>query len=131
MIIYFIVIIIIYNMKKVVIYFDDIDREITYLVGKNKHDNFNIIDVSNPDDIWFHANHVSSCHVILQLPSDINDKKILKALIKKGAALCKQNTQKLINEKNVEIIYTFLRNVTKTKVSGCVTTKNTKTINVN
>jgi|1048.fasta_scaffold47086_2 predicted ribosome quality control (RQC) complex YloA/Tae2 family protein len=118
-------------MKKEIIYFDDIDREITYLVGKNKQDNFHIIDISSPDDIWFHANNVSSCHVILQLPEDISDKKILKILIKKGALLCKQNTHKLNNEKNVEIIYTFLKNVTKTKVCGCVTTKNTKSLYVN
>jgi len=42
--------------------------------------------------------------------------------------LCKSNTNKIKSIKNIEIIYTFIKNVTKTDVLGCVVTKNTKTI---
>jgi hypothetical protein len=42
--------------------------------------------------------------------------------------LCKNNTNKLKQLKNVEIIYTKLENVTKTNTPGCVLTQNTKTI---
>ena len=42
--------------------------------------------------------------------------------------LCKSNTNKLKSERNVEIIYTLIKNVTKTAIAGCVTTLNSKTI---
>ncbi len=110
-------------------YFDYIGEEIIYYIGKNEKDNFRIIDMASEDDIWFHANDVPSCHVIMKMPeSESIDKKHLKVLIKKGALLCKQNTNKLVNESKVEFCYTSIKNVSKTEKMGCVDTKNTKTI---
>ncbi len=117
-------------MKTETIYFNHLQREITYYIGKNDKDNFEIIDASNPNDIWFHANNISSSHVILKLSNiDTNiDKKDLRQLIKKGALLCKQNTNKLNNNNIFEFIYTEIKNIEKTDKIGCVITKNTKTI---
>jgi hypothetical protein len=42
--------------------------------------------------------------------------------------LCKNNTNKLTSLSNVAIIYTQIKNITKTKTPGCVLTQNTKTI---
>ena len=47
-------------------------------------------------------------------------------IIKKGSLLCKQNTNKLYEEKNVEIIYTLIKNITKTDKVGSVIANNTK-----
>ena len=55
-------------------------------------------------------------------------KKNYNYIIKVGALLCKNNTNKLKSIKNVEIIYTYIKNVVKTDVSGCVIAQNTKTI---
>ena len=111
------------------IYFDNLEREFTYLIGKNAQDNFNIIDCSNPYDIWFHISGHSSCHVVLKLQNDEKlCKKSMNTLIKKGALLCKLNTHKLKNEKNIEVIYTPIKNVEKTKVKGSVIAKNTKSL---
>jgi hypothetical protein len=56
------------------------------------------------------------------------DKKELRYVIKTGALLCKNNTNKLKSIKNVEIIYTQIKNITKTDIDGCVLTQNVKTI---
>ena len=52
------------------------DKEITYLIGKNAQDNFDIIDQSNENDIWFHAENISSCHVILKINENYDKKNI-------------------------------------------------------
>jgi predicted ribosome quality control (RQC) complex YloA/Tae2 family protein len=114
-------------MKTENIFIPQLKDTITFYVGKNAKDNFDVIDMGSDDDIWFHANNISSSHVVAIIPDDI-DKKELKSIVKIGAQLCKQNTSKLVSLKNVEIIYTKLKHVSKTSVLGCVQTTNTKTI---
>jgi predicted ribosome quality control (RQC) complex YloA/Tae2 family protein len=114
------------KIEKVLI--QGLDREITFIIGKNKNENFAVIDMGSGNDLWFHANDISSCHVVC-LVSDIDiDKKDLRYVIKTGALLCKNNTNKLKSMKNVEIIYTQIKNIIKTDVEGCVLTQNTKSI---
>jgi predicted ribosome quality control (RQC) complex YloA/Tae2 family protein len=114
-------------MKTESIFIKEVKREVTYYIGKNQEENFSVIDKGNPDDLWFHAADISSCHVVCEVPDDIN-KKELRYIITTGALLCKNNTNKLKSIKNVNIIYTKISNVVKTDVPGCVLTNNTKTI---
>jgi len=114
-------------MKTENIFINAIKREITFYIGKNQNENFEVIDKGTSDDLWFHANNISSCHVVCIVPDTLS-KKELKYIIKVGALLCKNNTNKLKSVNNVEIIYTYVKNVTKTDVPGCVITQNTKTI---
>jgi predicted ribosome quality control (RQC) complex YloA/Tae2 family protein len=109
------------------IFVEGLNREITFHIGKNKKGNFDAIDKGLENDLWFHANGPSSCHVVCNVPDDI-EKDELKYIIKKGGFLCKINTSKLKKCQNVEIIYTQIKNITKTKVAGCVITQNTKII---
>jgi predicted ribosome quality control (RQC) complex YloA/Tae2 family protein len=102
-------------------------REITFYIGKTQAENFDVIDKGNPDDLWFHAKGVSSCHVVCEVPPDIQ-KKELSYIIKMGSLLCKQNTNKLKAEPRVEFIYTACKHVEKTNISGSVITKKYKTI---
>ncbi len=116
-------------MKTEIVYIEKIHAEITFYIGTGPKDNFEVIDMGEPDDIWFHAKDESSCHVVVELPDDIQlDKSELKTIIKKGARLCKQHTNKLNNNKDTAFIYTPVKNVTKTKIAGCVLTKDTKII---
>jgi predicted ribosome quality control (RQC) complex YloA/Tae2 family protein len=114
-------------MKTEKVFIQALNREVIFHIGKNNSDNFETIDNGSKDDLWFHAKYESSCHVVCETPSDIN-KKDLKYIIKVGALLCKNNTNKLKSISNIEIIYTQLKNVTKTSILGCVTTENTKVI---
>ena len=112
-------------MKVENIFIEALNREITFNIGKKQSENFEIIDKASLDDLWFHAKNESSCHVVCQIPDNL-DKKDMRYIIKIGALLCKNNTNKLKSLKNVEIIYTKIKNITKTDVEGCVLTQNTK-----
>lgn len=104
--------------------------EIQFLVGTDAHDNFNIIDASEPTDMWFHLSGYSSCHVIAKMPHDIAlDKKQKLQIIKQGALICKQNSKRK-SEQNVDVIYTTVSNITKTKIIGQVETTNVKHIEI-
>jgi predicted ribosome quality control (RQC) complex YloA/Tae2 family protein len=114
-------------MKTEDIYIHKIKETITFYIGKNAKDNFDVIDMGSSEDIWFHANDESSCHVIAIIPENL-DKHGIKSIIKIGAQLCKQNTKKLSSLNNVEIMYAQLKNVTKTSIPGAVTVVNSKKI---
>ena len=114
-------------MKTETIFIQAIKRNITFYIGKNQDENFEVIDNGAENDLWFHAKNISSCHVVGIIPDDI-DKKEIRYIVTVGALLCKNNTNKLKSLKNVEITYTQIKNITKTNIRGCVETQNTKTI---
>jgi len=116
-------------MKTQVVYFDNIKKEISYLIGENAADNFRVIDASDSEaDIWFHSKEGSSCHVVAKIPNrHLLNKKELLTICKKGGLLCKLNTPKLKKQSHVEIIYTKIGNIIKTNIAGLVHTTETKT----
>jgi predicted ribosome quality control (RQC) complex YloA/Tae2 family protein len=92
-------------------------EEYVFLVGENKYDNFNLIDISETTDIWFHVEKEPSCHVILKNSNKLND--IPRQVITRGAYLCKIHS-KSRTKKTETIMYTPLKNVTKTDTIGQV-----------
>jgi len=134
------------DMKRIVTRFiPSLKINIIYKIGKNAKNNFEIIDESDPNDIWFHLKDVSSCHVIAclkniqyttrddELPNfydidfDTLDKKEKQQITTQGALLCKQYSR-LKSMKNVEIIYTKIEHVEKLDVIGSVLTCQEKMI---
>jgi predicted ribosome quality control (RQC) complex YloA/Tae2 family protein len=98
----------------------------TIIIGKNKKENWQIIDDAIETDIWFHVSESPSCHVIL--------KNVLSALsaipiqvIKRCAYLCKINSNAKYEKKSV-IIYTSILNVKKTNNEGEVIVTNCKNV---
>jgi predicted ribosome quality control (RQC) complex YloA/Tae2 family protein len=59
-------------MRIVTKYIDAVKDNIEFRVGQNAKDNFDIIDHSGPDDIWFHISQQSSCHVVATIPTEKN-----------------------------------------------------------
>lgn len=115
-------------MKIEEVFITSLDQTIEYYIGENKHDNFEIIDMTENNDLWFHAKDESSCHVIAKIDNMRLDKKSLRQIIKQGCLLCKQYTNKLTAQKDVEFIYTERKNVTKTKIVGMVTHTKSKSL---
>jgi len=109
-------------MKK---YIDALHFEIEFRIGDNAQDNFDLIDISNPNDIWFHIEGKSSAHVVASIPEHIKiDRKNKKKIITQGALICKQFS-KYTKEKDLPVIYTEIKNLTKTEKVGCVLTAHT------
>ena len=115
-------------MKTETIFLSNIHMEMTYHIGVSAQDNFDLIDASSPQDIWFHVEGLPSCHVVAVIPENEKlDKKKIRTIIKQGAVICKKHS-KYASYKNLPIIYTKIENVQKTDTSGSVITTNTKTI---
>ena len=116
------------TMRTITKYIESINDTIEYHVGQNAKDNFDIIDQSGPDDIWFHINQASSCHVVATIPSEKKyDNKQLKKIAIQGALLCKQNSR-YKSDPNISIMYTEIQHVEKTGTVGAVTVETYKTI---
>ena len=102
--------------------------EMTYHIGVSAQDNFDLIDASSPQDIWFHVEGLPSCHVVAVMPENEKlDKNKMRALVKQGAVICKKHSN-YASHKNLPIVYTKIENVQKTDTIGSVVTSNTKTI---
>lgn len=114
-------------MKTEIVVFEHIESDVVYYIGTNATDNHCVIDKGTPDDLWFHIANTPSCHVVVKLPNEC-DKKVLRSIIKKGSLLCKQNTKRVANLNNVEIMYAPIKNITKTHIAGEVIVSKYKSI---
>jgi len=116
-------------MKVEKIYIQTLKDNVMFYIGKNQNEHFGIIDMGKEQDLWFHADGYTSCHVVAILPEDSTpNKKNLQEIRKIGSMLCKNNTEKLKSLQNVPFITTYIKNVTKTNVAGSVIATDTKKI---
>ena len=113
-------------MKIKEIFFPQLDKNITFWVGKNAQDNFDIIDNADENDLWFHLHGYQSGHVIAKIPENIH-KEQMRFIVKWGAILCKQQSR-FSSLPKIEVIYTKVKNVKKTNIIGCVECRETKKI---
>lgn len=115
-------------MKKEIVFINKLKQEIEFTIGENARDNFDVIDQANPEDYWFHIHNESSCHVTAFVPEGL-DRKERGYIIKKGAEICKKYSRQK-SQKNVEIIYTRVRCVSKTDIPGQVETTDTNIVKI-
>lgn len=118
-------------MKVAVETLSAIPVDVVYYIGRSQSENFAVIDLGSPDDVWFHIAGLPSCHVVAVIPEDQTfSKKQMLTIVKRGALLCKQNTNKAAKLKDVEITYAPIKNVQKTDVPGKVIVVHSKSIYV-
>lgn len=103
--------------------------EITFHIGKSASGNFEIIDNAKENDMWFHVDKEASSHVVAAIPDNF-DKKFTKYVVKQGAILCRQHSHLKTSKKPISIIYTKIKNITKTAVVGSVVISQGKIVNV-
>jgi predicted ribosome quality control (RQC) complex YloA/Tae2 family protein len=96
-------------------------------VGRNSKENWELIDRSENDELWFHVDDKPSCHVFIKKPLNIDI--IPKDVIIRGAQLCKEYS-KYKNDKKVKIIYTTIDNIKKAKDIGSVRILNLKKLEI-
>ena len=93
---------------------------IEYIIwlGKNKKDNWDLIDNAKSTDVWFHVGgNAPSAHVILETEIPIN--KLPRQVIKRCACICKSHSSSK-SEKKCPIMYTTIHYVSKTHIVGQV-----------
>lgn len=96
------------------------------VIGKDKHDNWKIIDESCEEDLWFHVDKGPSSHVIIR---GCDGEKLNKKLIKFAAMQCKFHS-KMKKIKKVPVIYAKIKNLQKGTYDGSVICKDSKVIKV-
>ena len=115
-------------MRKITKYIDSLNRYIEFQVGQNAKENFELIDISSPNDLWFHINQQASCHVVATLPQDDTlDKRTLKKIAIQGAVICKQCSRHK-SESAISVMYTLIKNVKKGGNMGSVFVDEYKTL---
>ena len=107
-------------MKKEVFTYNNVEYLI--YIGKDKRENWSLIDAAEESDIWFHVKDVPSCHVILKCSSKLKD--VPRAVLTRCGILCRQNSGKS-NPKS-EIIYAPIKSVKKVQYEGSVIVTNSK-----
>ena len=110
---------IIIEMKTVV--FEWKHEEYTFQIGRDRHDNWALIDSAEPWDIWFHVDGAPSSHVVLAMEDFGGDiRQIPVAVLKRGAGLCKEHSSSKSMAK-CAVIYTRVENLKKGRDVGSVT----------
>jgi predicted ribosome quality control (RQC) complex YloA/Tae2 family protein len=99
-------------MKLLYFIFNDVEYEIR--VGQNKHENWELLDDADKNDLWFHVANASSAYVILSV---ISEHTVPKPVIAYCAELCQAHS-KMKHETKCRIMYTQIRNVAKGKHVG-------------
>jgi len=124
-------------MKKIIVTFSygNESCQIEYLKGDDRDDNDKIINYSknaDNEDKWFHVKDDPSSHIIALIPYSLPESFLnifLNDIIAKGCLLYfEQNKEKYKNTKSLNINYTNIKNVQKTKTKGLVNFSNNKDV---
>lgn len=83
-------------------------------VGKDKFENEDLIKYGWEQDVWFHADKLSSAHIYLRMPNEEDSwEAIPEALVTDLAQLTKANSIEGNKKDNVTVIYTPWSNLKK------------------
>ena len=98
-------------------------KDYTISIGQNKEENWQLIDSSEPNDVWFHIDDQPSCHVVLKNENNIKLRDFPRQVLKRASYLCKINSAAK-RSPNCDVIYTLISSITKTSVVGQVVVAN-------
>lgn len=117
-------------MKTIQIYIDELNIEMSLLIGQNKYENDHLIKTCKQNDIWFHLENISGPHFVLQVNDNdnINMKEIPKKYFNHIASLFRQYKSGLSSRYNV--IYTEIKNIKLTDEIGTVIPKKINRIKI-
>lgn len=83
-------------------------------MGRDKHENEDLIKYGLPCDLWFHVDDLSSAHVYLVCPSGFNMHNVPPEIIDDCCQLVKANSIEGCKKSAVKIVYTPWENLKKT-----------------
>lgn len=92
-------------------------------IGTSAQENWDLIDASEPRNIWFHLDGISSAHLILKTVGPVSARTIARC-----ASLCKQHTSKARWMKKTGVIYTEVFNLSRSEETGSVVARKTRRV---
>jgi hypothetical protein len=87
---------------------------VTCYMGRDKHENEDLIRWGWPEDWWFHVDSLSSAHVYVRLPFGANMDELTEEMIEECCQLVKANSIQGCKLNDVRIVYTPWSNLKKT-----------------
>jgi len=90
-----------------------VDPPAIIYMGKDKVENEDLIKYGLVNDVWFHVDKLSSAHVYLRMPADMNWESIPQALLVDCAQLVKANSIQGNKTNDLTVIYTPWDNLKK------------------
>ena len=97
-----------------VFYFTIPEGFVVYM-GKDKHENEDLIKFAWREDVWFHVDNVSSAHVYLRLKEEFTSfDQIPDTVLEKMLQLTKENSIEGSKKHSVDIVITPASNLQKT-----------------
>lgn len=97
-------------------------KEAKIYLGEDKHENWNLLETSQPDNFFVHLNSFPSGHIKIQTNHEINQEIILYA-----GDICKKHS-KYKNLKNLKICYCKYSNLLKGEKVGEVLFKSNRQV---
>ncbi|KAI0694715.1 cytoplasmic protein [Earliella scabrosa] len=91
-----------------------VNPPVTIYMGKDKHENEDLIKYAWPQDVWFHVDKLSSAHVYVRMPEGMTWDAIPEPLLIDCAQLVKANSIEGNKKDNITIIWTPADNLKKT-----------------
>ena len=92
-------------------------------VGTNAKENWDLIDLAEPEDLWFHVEYFPSGHVLIkerfEAKTNLHQIHYPNQIISIGSQYCKTQS-KYKDKKKLKIIYTQISNIKKGKTIGSV-----------
>jgi len=96
------------------------DTKYTIEIGQNAKENWNLIEKSEPNNLWFHLDEFPSAHVILSTNSLFELTDYHNQIISIASNYCKSYSKYSKNLPKVKIVYTQIKNLKKGKEIGSV-----------
>jgi len=91
-----------------------VDPPVTLFMGRDKHENEELIRWGWPEDVWFHVDKLSSAHVYLRLKQGQTIEDVPQVIIEEAAQLVKHNSIKGDKMNDIDVVYTMWDNLHKT-----------------
>ncbi|XP_075165372.1 coiled-coil domain-containing protein 25 [Haematobia irritans] len=91
-----------------------VDPPAVLYMGRDKHENEDLIKWGFPEDVWFHVHNYSSAHVYLRLEKGQTIDTIPQDVITDAVQLVKANSIQGNKLNNIDVVYTMWENLKKT-----------------
>lgn len=89
------------------------DPSVKCYMGRDKHENEDLIRWGWPEDIWFHVDSHSSAHVYIRMPPGKGMDDLTPEMIEEACQLTKANSIEGCKLNNIKIVYTPWSNLHK------------------
>lgn len=104
--------------------------EPTYVIGCDADENTKLVQDSSPMDVWFHVSGLASAHLVYRNTDGATLKQLRKSGVIYKMALKLKISSKYKKMPNIEVDYTFIKDVSTTDIPGRVTLSRSKVMKV-